>query len=328
MITSEWPSSQHPELVPFIVRQVESLRETGVDVEVFPFRGNKNPINYVKAWLSLRRAYDISHFDVVHAQFGQSGLLALPAQVPLVLTLRGSDVHGIVGPGGNYTLAGLVLRVVTRFVARRSHAVILVSEHLTKYLPRRLLFHVIPSGINLECFHPMSQEEARRRLGLPLHRHLVLFAADPCRPVKRYHLAQEAVSLLNTQLDIELITVSAVPHEMMAVYMNACDVLVLTSKHEGSPSVIKEALACGLPVVSVDVGDVRQRIGEVQGCILCADDSPETIAQGLAQVLQARSRINAAHAIADVDERIVAQRIIDVYHATLTGGKRLVPGEA
>jgi len=59
------------------------------------------------------------------------------------------------------------------------------------------------------------------------------------------------------------------------VWLNASNVLLLTSLHEGSPTVVKEALACGLPVVSVDVGDVAERIEGIEGCHL-AVATPET----------------------------------------------------
>src|SRR5437867_1751803 len=147
MITSEWPTPERPELVPFLVQRVEQLRKAGVDVEVFAFRGNKLPTNYLKAWLKLRRLYDIERFDVLDAQFGQSGLIALPATIPLVVTLHGSDLQGFAGSNGNYALAGVVLRLLSRYVVKRADEVIVVSEHLTKYLPRGLPFHVIPCGV-------------------------------------------------------------------------------------------------------------------------------------------------------------------------------------
>lgn len=319
MVTSEWPTPEHPEWAPFIVRQVESLRKAGVEVTVFPFRGKRNPINYVKAWLDLRRQYDVEQCDLIHAQFGQGGLVALPAQLPIVVTFSGSDLHGIVGSNGNYTATGKVLQFLSQSVATRVNEVIVVSEHLANLLPHGMPVHVIPRGVDLDLFRPIPQTEARRRLRLSSDKNLILFAAPPRKPVKRYHLAQAAVASLRTRFDLELVTLSEVPHKRVPWYMNACDVLVLTSQHEGSPNVIKEALACNLPIVSVDVGDVSQRIGKVEGCVLCADDSPETIAKGLAQVLQEPRRIRGREAVAHLDERIVAQRIIEVYQSALAG---------
>ncbi|MCI0394007.1 MAG: glycosyltransferase [Chloroflexi bacterium] len=320
VISSQWPTPEAPEKVPFIVQQVEYLRRAGVEISVFAFRGYMNPAHYGRAWRRLRREYELSQFDLVHAQFGQSGLLALPRRRPLVVTFRGSDLQGIVGANGRYTLAGVANRLVSRFIAYCADERIIVADHLQPYLPAGRRAHVIPGGVDLELFRPLPQPEARRQLGLPEDKRLVLFAADPGRAVKRFHLAEQAISLLPAQLDAALITTAAVPHHLMPVYMNACDALVLTSQHEGSPNVVKEALACNLPVVAVDVGDVRQRLEGLPGCVVCASDEPETIAAALTEVLRSRGRTPGRERVLALDERLVAQKIIAIYEAALAGG--------
>ena len=107
--------------------------------------------------------------------------------------------------------------------------------------------------------------------------------------------------------------------------MSAADALVLTSMHEGSPNVVKEALACNLPVVAVDVGDVRHRIGAVAGCVLCADDRPETVAAGLVAVLQRGRHIAGRETVLDLDERITAEKTIAVYRQAINGRRPPVP---
>ena len=67
MITSEWPTRENPRLVPFIVRQVEFLRKAGIDVDVFSFRGAKNPFNYLRAWYGVRRKLHQGHYDLINA---------------------------------------------------------------------------------------------------------------------------------------------------------------------------------------------------------------------------------------------------------------------
>jgi teichuronic acid biosynthesis glycosyltransferase TuaC len=179
-------------------------------------------------------------------------------------------------------------------------------------------YHVIPSGLDVELFRPMPQTEARRRVGLPLDKHLILFVGNPERPEKRYDLARAALAMLHNQLIVELVVVNDIPHAVIPYYMNACDALLLTSSHEGSRNVVKEALACNLPVVSVDVGDVRQRIGCIEACVLGADDLPETIAAGLAQVLSRRTRINGRRTVRDLDEKRLAERVIAVYEQAIS----------
>lgn len=317
IVTSEWPTHETPTYVPFLVQQVDYMRRAGLDVEVFAFRGKKNPLRYLQAWRNLRRQHDLKQFDIIHAHFGQSALVALPSRVPLIVTFHGSDLQGIVGSDGRYTLLGRVLRCLSRSVAPFAAERIVVAERLADSLPGHLSAHVIPCGLNFERFHLMPQAEARTQVGLPAEKYLVLFAANPKNSVKRYWLAEQAVALLQDQFDVELVTLTGVAHELVPVYMNACDALVLTSQHEGSPTVVKEALACNLPIVTVNVGDVGRRLEGVEGCIVCLDDAVETIAKGLARVLQGRSRVAGRAAVAELDERVVVQKIITVYEGVI-----------
>lgn len=317
MITSEWPSPQAPYAVPFVVRQVEFLRKAGLDVDVFHFRGAANPLNYLRAWFKIQKRLTKDKYDVVHAQWGQSALLALPKRLPLVVTFRGSDVQGIVRANGCYSFSGKILEILSRAISLIADEVIVVSEHLARKLSKKT-FHLIPSGLDLSLFRPVPQVDARRLLGLSLTSKIVLFGGDTIRGEKRFSLAQSAIEQLKLNWpDLEFIIPQGVKNSSMPLYMNAADVLLLTSLHEGSPNIVKEALACDLPVVSTDVGDVRQRIGSITGCVVCDGDRAETIAAALSYVLRQHQRINGREAVRDLDERIITQKVISVYHQAL-----------
>ncbi len=317
MVTSDWLWNSWGGPAVFIARQVDFLRREGVDVDLFPFRGARHPGNYLAAWREVRRRVRRGRYDLVHAQFGQSGLTALPKQLPLVVTYRGDDLEGIIGENGRYIPAGWLLRFISSYVARRADAAIVVSEHMKRYLPRSVPTHVVPSGIDLDLFHPEPRDAVRLRLGLPLDQKLVLFVGNPGLARKRHGLAQQAVDIVNRSMPTKLMIGWELPHDRIAALMNACDALLCTSMQEGSPNAVKEALACNLPVVSVPVGDVALRLRGVAGCELCPDDRVDTIALALERVLRQGQRIDGRSAVANLDERLLTQRLIGIYRSIL-----------
>lgn len=316
-VTSEWPTETHPTYAPFLVRQVDALRRAGVDVEVFPFRGQKKIANYVRAHRQLHATIHYRGYDVIDAQFGQSGfLVTLPKRLPLVVTFQGSDLQGIYTAKGRYHPISYPLRLAMQWVAFRADEVILVAEHMHRFLYRRD-YHVIPGGIDLSLFRPMPQEYARQQLGLEPDRLLVVFVGSPSNPVKRYWLAKQVVERLPRDLDVGLITVSGVSPDQVPLFLNAADALLVTSKHEGSPNVVKEAMACNLPIVSVDVGDVRERLARVTGCAIVDSDEPSEIACHLERILLLRSRTNGWEIAQELDADRLAQKTIAVYKSAI-----------
>jgi glycosyltransferase involved in cell wall biosynthesis len=323
MVTSDWLWDSWGGPAVFIARQADFLRREGVQVDLFPFHGARRPANYVAAWREVQRRLRRGHYDLVHAQFGQSGITALPKRVPLVVTFRGDDLEGIIGENGRYIAAGWLLRLISRGVARRADAAIVVSEHMKRHLPASVAAHVLPSGIDLDLFRPEPQHHARSRLDLPANRRLVLFVGNPDLARKRYWLAQQAVEIVNRSIPTQLLTGWGKPHWEIASLMNACDALVCTSMQEGSPNAVKEALACNLPVVAVRVGDVPLRLKGVAGCELCPDDSAETIAAGLERVLRHGTRSESRQTVQNLDERALTARLIAIYRSVLPRTKRL-----
>jgi glycosyltransferase involved in cell wall biosynthesis len=318
MVTCEWPDENSPHHVPFIVRQVDFLRRAGVVIDVFSFRGARNPINYLHAWRAARRRLRSGTYDLIHAQWGQSAPTVLPTRLPLVVTFRGGEGEGIVGDDGTYTLSGEILRLVSSYVARRADELVVVSAHMREYLPNRRT-HVIPSGLDFSRWPLIPKEEARRQLGLAQDKRLVLFAGNPEEARKRYQLAAEVVAKLPADVAAELVVAWRVPHERVPLYMNACDALLFVSMYEGSPNVVKEALACNLPVVSVVVGDVEERLRGVAGCAVCDTSDPDRLASALADVLRRGGRTEGRTAVQQLNEELLAQRMIEIYRLAIDG---------
>ncbi len=311
VLTAMYPSPSHPASGTFVEESVLSLRKAGIDVEVMSFEGARSFRNYVRAGIDLRRRLRTSDYDVIH---GHYGLVGLPARMqfrcPIVLTYHGSDILGEVGPDGRYTFAGRMKVVLCKalgfFVDERT----IVAEALRTNLWSAEL---IPMGVDLELFRPIDRLEARERLGLDPHRKYVMFVANPDNKRKRFDLARAAVEqLAANDPTVELCPVYKVQHELVPVYMNAGNALVLTSDHEASPCVIKEAMACNLPIASVDCGDVRERITGVDGCFLC-DRTVDDIATKLRLALDHPGPSGGREAVKGLSMESTAQQTIAVF---------------
>ncbi len=314
MVTSGWPTPERPESSIFVAEQVARLRDEGVQVDVVHYEGRMDPRNYLRARREVRAALAAAGPDLVHGHFGQTGLVILPSLVPSVLTLHGSDVLGVIDARGRYSWRGPVLRSITRWAVRRADRVIVAGKLLADRLQLARAYDVLPMGVDTTVFRPGDRAAARRALGLGLDETIVLFAGDPAVARKRFPLAEEAVAEADNE--IRLITVTRKSREEMVLHLQAVDALLVTSIHESGPVIVKEAVACDVPVVSVDVGDVRSVVGTLDGCAVC-DASSSSLAKELDRVL-ALGRAGATQdVLSRIDQRSLARRQIEIYRAVL-----------
>jgi teichuronic acid biosynthesis glycosyltransferase TuaC len=316
VVTAMYPTPDRPASGTFVKEQVDSLREAGVDVDVLAFDGG-GLRGYLGAVCAVRRTLREERYDLVHAHYGLTGAVArMQTRCPVVVTFHGSDLLGGVSSRHRYTLMGTAVTIISRLVGLFAAKCIVVADMLKPRLWLRSAV-TIPMGVDLSLFKPMSSREAREQLGLDHNTQWVLFVAHPDNHTKRFDIAQAAVGLLQeADLNVELLPVYNASHQQMPLYMNACSVLVLTSMHEASPCVIKEALACNLPIVSVDVGDVAERIDGAEGCYLC-ERTPQDVAAKLRLALMNGLRPDTRSKIAGLSLRNTSRRVIAVYEEAL-----------
>jgi teichuronic acid biosynthesis glycosyltransferase TuaC len=305
ILTNMYPTPDRPFWGTFVRDQVESLRAEGIEVDVFRVDGWKSKLNYI--WGIFRLwAWLLTHprYDLIHAHYVFSGLIARAQfRYPVILTNHGVEF---------WTWQFIACRLVNPFINK----VILVSNEMDKRLNSKKAV-VIPCGIDLDFFKPISREAAREKLKLTKDKKLVLWAGMHTRPEKRFDIVEKAIALVKEkETNVELVLVSGQPHNVVPLYMSACDVLLLVSDREGSPMVVKEAMSCNLPVVSVAVGDVPEVIGGTEGCYLCSQD-PTDVAEKLLLSLKHPSRTNGRENIKHLDEKIIAKRIISLYEEVL-----------
>jgi len=304
-VTNMYPTVQNPGFGAFVRQQAEELHRLGHVVDVINFGGLKSRLKYVGGAVKVFQRTRSASYDIVHAHYGLSGFPAwFRVGAPLVLTLHGSDVLG-------RPLERRLSRVISHF----ADAVIVVSEEMRRHIPGT----VIPCGVDLDFFRPFDRAEARRRLGLPLDTHLVLFPFDPARRLKRYDLARAAVNRLRHEgLSVELVSVFKADNSEMPFYYSAADAMILCSDHEGSPTSVKEALACNLPVVATDVGDLRHVLGAVAGNRITTQDIRD-IARSLREVITEvrRERFAGRASMARYHQTRVMRNVLDVYDTVL-----------
>lgn len=148
---------------------------------------------------------------------------------------------------------------------------------------------VVPNGVNLDQFVLTEKEEARKICGFEEGKKYIIWCSNPARGEKRYDWACKAVELLHDD-HVVLYPVYDKPHDAVVDYMCAADVLLLTSEMEGSPNVIKEAMACNCPIVSTDVGDVKWVTGGVEGTYVAPCGDIDAISGCLREALRREGR--------------------------------------
>ncbi|MCI0627100.1 MAG: glycosyltransferase [Acidobacteria bacterium] len=319
-VTNMYPTDERPYQGTFVEQQVKGLRMVGVEVDVLLFaRQERGVLTYASCPGRLCQALKTGRADVVHVMYG--GVMALAVsgcvgRVPLVVSFCGDDLLGTIGRWPMASIRSWTNKRASLMAARRAAAVVVKSRNLAKALPEEVnskRVYVVPNGVDLERFKPLDREACRQALNWSDDSFQVVFGVNGDPQTKRLALAQEAVARLNALgARAVLRLLDRVPHRQVPVWLNAGDVLLLTSIHEGSVNLVKEALACNLPVVSVDVGDVAERIQGVNMCHISAAD-PLKLAERMKDLALAKSRSNGRVAVAELSLEAIARKLHAIY---------------
>jgi glycosyltransferase involved in cell wall biosynthesis len=310
----------------FIERQIDSLLAAGVAGRTFHLESRTSPVAILSELRRLRGEIRSFRPQIVHAQYGTATafLCVLATRLPLIVTFRGSDLNPNQAKGPVHCF---VSRLLSQLAALRADRILCVSEQLVRRLWwDRQKAQIVPSGIDTETFRPGSRDAARAALGWDPRERTVLFNGS-LRALKRPDLARAAVAAAGRKCGgpVRLVELDGNQSpELVPVMMNAADCLILTSDYEGSPNVVKEAIASGLPVVSRDVGDVRQRLANVQPSKVTGDNAEElgeALAEILGHPLAGRpARSNGPLAAAEFSMTAIAATIVAVYEALAQPG--------
>ena len=291
---------------PFIFEQVNALKKQGCEIDFFGLQG-KGLHGYLRNLPLLKQKIKEICPDVVHAHYGLSGLFAnLQRRVPVVTTYHGSDINDKkVLP---FSKVALRLSAWNVFVSRKT---LEIAKPRKKYI-------LLPCGIDLSDLQLTEKAEARRKMNLKSEKNYILFAGAFDIAVKNAPLAKEAVACLQDSQP-ELLELKGYTRDEVTLLMCAADAFLLTSHTEGSPQVIKEAMACGCPIVSVDVGDVKERVEGTEGCFVSDSRNPRDLANLLKKAFAFAGKTEGRKKIlADgLDNRLVARHLFEIYERVL-----------
>jgi teichuronic acid biosynthesis glycosyltransferase TuaC len=322
-VTNMYPTPDDPGFGAFVADQMDWVARCGINVAIEFIDGRRDRSAYLRGLRQVRRRASRDRFDLVHAHYGLVGFLASFQSLPLVVSFCGDDLLGTPDGARGITPMSRLQRALSRYAARHAHEIVCKSDQLRAALPRqrdRTRAHVLPNAVDTTRFRPGDRFAARQRLGLHPSEPLVLFPHTPGVARKRLDRAQAAVAALERRgIAARLWMVQGVPHAQMPDYYHAADCLLLTSEQEGSPNVVKEALCCDLPVVSVEVGDVRRWIEDSRGSVLVAP-APEAIAEGLERILTQPTRPNGDRVRERLSAAHMTQQLIGIYQSAIDRG--------
>lgn len=287
----------------FITEQIASV--PNVTSKIFRLKG-KGGLGYLLNYFPLLLAVLRFRPHIIHAHYGLSGALVgiLPVWMPKIVTFHGSDVNNPKNRG------------FSKFAYRASSKSIFVNEALKDLLNVTDRYEILPCGVDRNLFQPAPKAKCRDQLGLPASDIVILFSSSFSNPVKNYPLARASVECLEKKLNqaVKLVELKGMSREEVSMMMNACDVCLLTSRNEGSPQFIKEALACGRPVVSTDVGDVRALFAGIKHGTFLVDSDADRICAALEEALKFDS-ISIGPSIEKLDINVLGLRLAEIYRS-------------
>lgn len=294
----------------FVKEQADVLRHTYGFVIGHFLIGKGGIKGYLKAIAGLSRYLLKNQVTIVHVHYGLWTMVAviskylLLKRFKIIVTYHGSDIFKDSE------------RRISTFASLFVSWNILVTDRMSKYFSKN--FSVIPCGINTGIpFEP--QDTLREELGWMKNDFVVLFASGFDRKVKDPAFAFEVIKNLEPLCSktVRFIELKGYSREELTRLMQAADALLMCSRSEGSPQVIKEAILNRLPVVSNDVGDVKFICNGIDNTFILPKESG-TFVNTLHALSVNPVRINNRELLlAKFDNKIIAENIFGVYSGVL-----------
>jgi len=309
-ITNNYPTENFPIFGIFVKEQIDSLSQTGTYSKVFFINGKENgKLEYVESILKLRKFLKKNNFDIIHCHHVFSAIIFIltgfSSKVPSIVSFQNDPVDE-----SFFNLFRIIKHFTTAWIFKNNSC----------YVDRIRGFY-LPNGVDTDFFRPINREEACNKIGLDPKKIYILFvSSNYLRKQKRYDRYQSIISELKKwDNKIEELKLINTERSLVPYFFNASSLHLLTSDFEGSPNSVKEALSCNIPVISTNVGNVKDLIENVHGSYCASgNDDYELIdlcKKSLSKIIIPNSRDKLIEKGYDMNS--VAIKLKNIYNKTL-----------
>lgn len=307
-ISNNYPTLAHPIFGVFVKEQVDSLAKLGLENDIFFINGReKGKTEYFKSVFRLRNFLKDKHFDIIHCHHALSAIC-------FILCGRYKNYKSIVSYQNDPAneLGGFIFQVINK----RTTAAIFKNN--SSKVNGFSVFNQ-PNGVNTNLFRPMDKSECFAKLRLDKNKLYILFVSSNfVRKQKRYDRFLKVLEVLKSKYglyNVSELKLINVKRELVPFYFNAASLHLLTSDFEGSPNSVKEAMACNLPVVTTNVGNVCDMLKDVNNAYIAEKNSAEELAELAYRALTVSKRANARDVLIskELDIDSVARKISEIY---------------
>lgn len=312
-ITNNYPTIIHPIYGIFVKEQIDSLTDLGIENEVFFINGReKGKLEYIRSVFKLRSYLKGKQFDIIHCHHALSALCFIfsgySKKIKFIISYQNDPLH----EQGKYFY---------RYIKNKCNAIILKNN--SPIVDGNFIFYQ-PNGVNIDFFKPNSRKECLNMLNLSSNKKYILFVSSNfIREQKRYDRFLEVLSILRNKYNlsnIEELKLINTKRELVPYYFNASSLHLLTSDFEGSPNSVKEAMACNIPVVSTNVGNIKELFSGIEGCYVSNTNNSEELAELSFRALQRNTKLDIRSGLINkgLDIISVAKNIMKIYQKILS----------
>lgn len=316
-ITNAYPTHKNSSYGIFIKEQIDSLKKKGHHCDVIFIdaltHGKLQYLVKIKAINQAAREADIIHCHHSYSAFITQVLANIkkPLVVSFLSSIKGETVS-------------VFRKLIFNSVLNNCSAFIDKSDPDTEKQFNAKGYY-LPNGVDMHFFREIKREDAFDKLGLQKEKYALFCSSGSIlRKEKRYDLFKEVLRILNEkcQIPIKELVLSNIERKLTPYYYNAAALHLLTSDFEGSPNSVKEAIACNIPVVSTNVGNVNLLVRGIDGCYVSSSNRPEELAALCVKALK-KERISGRPKLMEekMDMDSIAEKLAHIYNLVLSKTK-------